>query len=383
MDNNAKEIAILLLKQQSGDLNTKEYRQLQTWLLSADQNQRLAKALEDATFIEEHVRQYNRITIPPPDIILRNALHPSKPIPVRHRFKRYLPYAASLLLVISAISSWFILNRNTETPSIQQVQTDISPGGNKATLILSNGEAIPLRSDQEGIAIGSHAIRYPDGESISHADVISYATLHVPRGGQYQLTLSDGTKVWLNSDTKLSYPTDFDTNERIVKLEGEAYFEVASNKEKPFSVEFTHHTVRVLGTSFNVNAHPDQQQSITTLVEGRIALETKDGLLKTLLPNQQAAASNQGIQIKRVNGKQYTMWKEGVIVLDRQDIQSIIPQLERWYDVEFDREGLPSRSLTLSGEIPRDISLSAVLAVLGDQLKLKFEIHDRRITIKS
>ncbi len=383
MENNAKEIAKLLLKQRSGDITTEERQQLQTWLQSAERYQDLANSLNDSAFMEEQLRLYNRISIPPPEVTLRRLQQKPTLVPLRRRIKRYFPYAAALLLSIGAMSAWYLEQRNNTEMSQQEVQNDIGPGGNKATLILSNGNTIALRSDQDGIAIGEDGIRYRDGATVSDLDQVNYATLHVPRGGQYQLTLPDGTKVWLNADTKLSYPTAFKAKERVVKLEGEAYFEVSPNKAQPFLVEFDEHTIRVLGTAFNVKAYPEQQQGITTLVDGRIALGSKDGPFQTLRPNQQAMTSDQGISIKEVNAQHYVVWKDGVIVLDRQDILSIIPQLERWYDVEFDRDAFPAHSLTLSGEIPRDISLSAVLAVLGEQLKFKFEIKGRKVIVKS
>ena len=290
--------------------------------------------------------------------------------------------AASLLCVLALGGYYFYQYANKDTKTIATVENDIQPGGNKATLVLSDGQSIPLRNDQDGITVGENGIRYADGSSLSDIDKVTYATLDVPRAGQYQLTLSDGTKVWLNADSKLTYPTTFIGDQRLVKLQGEAYFEVKHNAAKPFLVQCGDHTVKVLGTSFNVQSYADLAQSRITLVEGSVQLHNQGGLSQVLKPNEQAIVSKDNMSIRQVNAQQYVVWKDGIIVLDKQDIQSIIPQLERWYDVEFNRSGIPDQTPTLSGEIPRDISLSTVLAALGDQLKLKFEIKGRRVMVR-
>lgn len=383
MDGNAKDIALLLYKKKIDALSDEERFRLDIWTEKNQAYRDMAHAVNDETFVMDKLREYHRIQIPPVKDILGRAPNIGQADKSKHWIRRYLPYAAALLIGLSALGSWYMIQQQSTYEMEQTHNVDILPGGNKATLRLSNGDSFLLREDQDGIAIEGGGIRYQDGTALSSINAISYATLHVPRAGQYQLTLPDGTRVWLNADSELTYPTAFTGAERVVHLKGEAYFEVASNRSKPFLVQCEGQTVRVLGTAFNIQAHADQLQHVTTLVEGSIMLQTPHGKSSILRPNEQAILSGEQLDVKGVNAQQYVMWKDGIIVLDRQNIQAIIPQLERWYDVEFDRNVIPRRALTLSGEIPRDIKLSTVLEVLGEQLKLKFDIVGRRIVVKS
>lgn len=383
MDGSAKDVALLLYKKKIGVLSDEERFQLDTWTEENKAYRDLVQAVNDETFVMNKLREYHRIQIPPVKDILDRVPSNRQADKSKHWIRRYLPYAAALLISFSALGSWYMIRQQSIYEMGQTHNVDILPGGNKATLTLSNGDSFLLRGDQDGIAIKEDGIRYQDGTALSTVDAVGYATLHVPRAGQYQLALPDGTKVWLNADSELTYPMAFTGEERVVHLKGEAYFEVTSDKSKPFYVQCDGQNIRVLGTAFNIQAHTDQLQHITTLVEGSIALQTSDGKSSILHPNEQAILSGNQLDVKRVNAQQYAMWKDGIIVLNRQDIQSIIPQLERWYDVEFEQSAIPQRSLTLSGEIPRDIKLSNVLNVLGEQLKLKFEIVGRRIVVKS
>ncbi len=296
----------------------------------------------------------------------------------------WISVAASILLLGAGIWIYYGLSSSDESSTASTlVDSGIQPGRNKATLILSDGQKMELSAEQHGIKVSEDGIRYLNGTPLTVISERRNVTLSVPKAGQYQLTLGDGTKVWLNADSRLDYPLQFEGNRRVVRLEGEGYFEVRHDKNKPFIVQFNGNEVEVLGTSFNVQAYPGMKDNRTTLVEGSVRIRNEEKISQVLKPNQQGVISAKEIKVRPVNVEQYTLWKDGIFVWDKQEIRSIIPQLERWYDITFDLSGIPIDTPTLSGEIPRDITLQAVLDVLENQLKLKFEVRGRRVMVKN
>lgn len=298
----------------------------------------------------------------------------------------YWRYAAALAVIFSALGLIiYTLNKNSVT--IKDGYTygnveDVAPGTNKATLLLANGKKIELSEKMESIQVTGNFIRYGNGEIVVDHTVPQDLLISVPRGGKYELQLSDGTKVWLNAASSLKYPSTFIGDQRVVELMGEAYFEVQHDSRHPFIVKTETQTVKVLGTSFNINTY--RKKEVTTLVQGKIALHTAKGDEKILSPGDQATINANRLTVGKVNTQDYTAWKDGLIVLNDQDLQEIFHQLERWYDVEFvNGELAQANHRTLSGEIPRNTNLSAILQALEEQINVKFEIKGRRIMIRN
>ncbi|RZK70356.1 MAG: DUF4974 domain-containing protein, partial [Pedobacter sp.] len=192
----------------------------------------------------------------------------------------------------------------------------------------------------------------------------------------------DGTKVWLNASSSLKYPSAFRGSDRVVEVKGEAYFEVYHDSRHPFLAKSGSQVVKVLGTSFNINTYR-QDAAITTLVEGRIALHSSKGIEKVLLPGEQALNNGTGLILSKVNTQDYIAWKDDLIVLNNQNLQDVLRQLERWYDVEFVEIDLEPVRKTLSGEIPRNTNLSTILQALEEQTNIRFEIKGRRIMVRN
>lgn len=301
--------------------------------------------------------------------------------PAQKRIIPYVKIATAIAAVLVLVFTTIYFNRNLPENKlvISDAAQDIPPGTNRATLTLDNGESIVLREDKQGINIGGDDITYTDGTSLTGSDKTQYATLTVPRAGQYQVTLSDGTKVWLNAQTTFKYPVNFKGAERKVEIQGEAYFEVAHNENSPFVVRTSEQTVKVLGTAFNVNTYDGHVA--TTLINGRVQLSNLMQMTKILLPGQRAIGRRDGFDVRYVSTERYVAWKDGLIVLDKQDVHDILTQLERWYDVEFVNITSIDSKAVLSGEIPRDINLSGILQALEQQIHVKFEIEGRRIMI--
>ncbi len=274
---------------------------------------------------------------------------------------------------------------------------EILPGGNKATLSVDDGQPIELRGDYTGIVVGD-AIAYEDGSLVytgststgqAHTMSVhpSMMRLTTPRGGQYQITLSDGTRVWMNAASSLRYPAQFDGAIRQVELEGEAYFEVARAEGKPFHVITGDQKVEVLGTEFNVSAYSDEPYIRTTLVAGAVRIWRGTHPSGTVLaPGKQARFDrNQQIDINQTDVASAIAWKDGLFSFDDMDIETMMRQLSRWYDVEVVFEG-EAPKLRLWGNMYRNLTASQVLEILTYfNLNFRIEHQDgaKRIVIFS
>lgn len=302
-------------------------------------------------------------------------------------------YAAAIVICLGIGGYIWTTSRSADnlvaTNDNKSLQTDIGPGSEKAILTLSDGSKIVLDNAANGqlaIQQGSKVIKKDgqivyDAGNILAADAV-YNTMSTPRGGQYKLTLPDGTKVWLNAATSITYPIAFG-KERKVKINGEAYFEVTQNKEKPFIVDIDgRSSVEVLGTSFNVNSYADESSIKTTLVEGSVKVVNgnQSAILK---PGQQA---NQSVQtlgsiqiINNANIDQALAWKNGLFSFNDADLRSVMRQLERWYDINVRYEGTVS-DLTLKGEMYRNVNLSDVLEFL-QTMGIKTRMEGKKLIV--
>ncbi|WP_262248503.1 FecR family protein [Parapedobacter soli] len=308
------------------------------------------------------------------------------------RLRKWLPYAAALLIATSVVTYFFLEGGSNQEPKIVDLKTeDIAPGGHRATLTLADGQTIDLSEEQAGIKIGDR-ITYLDGSAVleqgegtkkqekggphgTEKDKLTtnYYVLTTPNGGTYQLTLADGSKVWLNAASTLKYPSHFDNNERIVELEGEGYFEVAKDTKRPFKVRSKGQEVEVLGTEFNVSAYPDEDATKTTLVEGEVRLlADATGANVMLAPSEQGSLVNDVIDVRKVKTELFTAWKDGFFYFDRLPTRAALGQLARWYDLELIYEG-QLKKMNMFAYIKRDKPLSAVLTSL-EKSGLKFKV---------
>jgi hypothetical protein len=266
-------------------------------------------------------------------------------IHMKQERKWFQAIAASLILIISvSFLLMFEMPFNSQVP-ITQTMDSIIHGSSKAVLTTSTGESHYLDGnenisiDEQG-GIEVHAgtdkrITYKyQSEQNSLAEKMVFNSLKTPRGGEYQIELADGTKVWLNSESELKYPLKFIGDERVVELLGEAYFEVAKNPNQIFIVKTHDVNTKVLGTHFNVSAYPNEEANIT-LVEGKVALENKfNGNEHLLSPGENAKLDEKthGLQISKVDVRKYTAWRDGYFYFERERLEDILLKLERWYD---------------------------------------------------
>ncbi|HMR19326.1 MAG TPA: FecR domain-containing protein [Sphingobacterium sp.] len=293
---------------------------------------------------------------------------------------RKIAVAVLLLLLSGGIVYYYISQQKvTDTVLFSKYGEDVLPGGNRATITLDDGTNIVLSEEKNGVVI-SDGLAYDDGTSIE-AKPTSYAILKTPNGGQYHLTLHDGTKVWLNAGSSLRYPTSFDGDTREVELTGEAYFDVEHQVDKPFVVLSEGQQVKVLGTEFAVRSYK-QETVQTTLVRGRVAVDVvdeKDDIM--LLPGQQLAVYERKSTVRKVNTSSYTGWKDGMFIFHDLSLTEVLSQLEKWYDIEVQNSNIPQ--MAIYGEIHRSTRLSEVLELLEAATGKKFEIKERRLLIKN
>ncbi len=282
-----------------------------------------------------------------------------------------IPYAAAILLLV-AIGMLYFTTQNYYSENPVTVY-NLQPGGNKAQLTLEDGRSIELSSQMDGIIVGDK-LTYNNGTAIplDQPETVSMATLTTPRGGTYQITLPDGTKVWLNAASTLTYPSRFSEEERVVKLEGEAYFEVAKAYTKkakgkahnrlPFLVKTSNQVIEVLGTQFNVMAYSDETATKTTLIEGLVSLKTNKDHLK-LVPGEQGILHNATFYKTVVDVNQQTAWKDSKFIFYETELQEAMKDLSRWYNLDVVYEGkIPIAHFY--GEISRNDGLAEVLKIL-------------------
>ena len=303
--------------------------------------------------------------------------------------------AASIVLVISL---GIYLMKNPVAPTVSKTITlnkkvfknDILPGGNKAMLTLADGSKIALDQAQKGLLAkqGKTAISKTDDGQLSYNQGASKTNLSAmnmvttPRGGQYQIVLPDGTRAWLNASSSLQFPIAFTGKERVVRLTGEAYFEVAKNKQMPFKVIMNGVKVEVLGTHFNVMSYADEPAIKTTLLEGAVKMSNNENQPVLLKPGQQASYSpaDGRLQVKTVNIDNVISWQKGYYVFKAESIKSIMRNISRWYDVEMEYKG-NLEGKVFSGKISRYKNISELLKLLELTEDVHFEIKERRVTV--
>ncbi|MVT07891.1 FecR family protein [Chitinophaga tropicalis] len=305
-------------------------------------------------------------------------------------FIKKMAVACTLMVAIAGTAYWwFSLKPVPEKEVTVSSNTAITPGGNKAILQLGNGAKIILDNAKEGTLAqqGQAKIVKQGNGQLSYnvtgntPDATVYNTISTPRGGQYQLTLSDGTKVWLNASSSLRYPAAFSGKERHVQLTGEGYFEVAKNASMPFHVQAGNVDVEVLGTHFNINSYTDEPSIRTTLLEGSV--KVTDGRQASMLkPGQEASVKPEGgIKVQSdVDTEEVIAWKNGIFQFKAADIETVLRQAARWYDIQFEYKG--GISARFSGQISRSANAEQLLKILELTGKVQFEIHGKNIVVK-
>lgn len=308
---------------------------------------------------------------------------------LRKRRRTISYYIAAAVLTISmsiGFITWRLAGDDHQRGDSWAVN-DVPPGGNKATLTLADGRTVNLNEAHQGIVVGEE-ITYVDGTPVlkgqpaeNEQRKTNYLTLNTPKGGTYQVTLPDGTNVWLNANTVLRYPDQFAADERVVEIEGEAYFDVTKDKNRPFKVRSTGQELVVLGTAFNISAYPDEIETETTLVEGAVEIANlTNKKISRLRPGQQALVTGEGVQVHEVDTEEFTAWKDGYFLYNDANIYTILKQFSRWYDIEIDDSIKPTGDL-FTGKIPRNLSLKNALKIVERTSGMSFHLTDNKLVL--
>ncbi len=315
-----------------------------------------------------------------------------KPVRQTHFMHRWGWVAAIIILTGAGAYLWTTNKKNKNTVTIAQA-ADIAPGSDGAILTLADGSRVLLDSIKNGIVALQQGVTASviDGALVyqGKGNEMVYNVMSTPKGRQFQLVLPDGTKVWLNSASSIRYPIIFSGNERSVEISGEAYFEVAKNKNMPFRVSANRKAgIEVLGTQFNVNAYEDESALRATLLEGSIAVYSAAGApansKKTIIkPGQQAIINRNAPAIvtvtDQVNIEQTVAWKNGLFNFDGVRLEDALKQLERWYDIEVSYNK-PLPNVELIGEMTRGVTLNDLLTVL-EKLNIHTKLEGRKLII--
>lgn len=374
-----RELNKLLARYLTGDHTQQDVDQLLLYFSRSDTEEELRVLIEksfqdeiDLTDLDHRIKEIDKASF----AVLQHHISSRK-----IHYWSFIRVAASILLVLGL--GWtiyqYVYTPFKDTSSIvASASPDIAAGTDRAMLTLSNGRVIVL--DGKGIINRDGIVSYRDGKTLAHIEKPQLLTLRTPLAGQYKATLPDGTRVWLNAGSEISYPSAFNTTVRQVSMKGEVYFEVAKDPSRPLIIESEGQRVEVLGTHFNINAYKDNGDISTTLSEGSVrVIQSTTGKEVILRPGQQSITGDAGtIQVKKIDIDQVLSWKDGMYILKDQELGLFAKQITRWYNVDVDMGTFASRRL--SAIIPRSSSLSTLLEAITLETGIHFKVKERRVT---
>jgi len=365
-----KNIPMLLCKQLTGTLTDEERAVLDRWRRECPANEEAFQRLNDPhrLDVEHRIDRISDYQRPLADMQSRLGLQDKT-----HGIRPLLRWvAAAAVVILLADVGLMLWKRHARSQLAEQIiaRAVIAPGHTQAVLTLAGGETISLgdnpQKNDEAVARASERQR-TGSHSTETSREAAFNSLTTPRGGEFRVTLEDGTEVWLNADSRLHYPEAFGDAERRVELTGEAYFKVARDEARPFYVVSAGQEIRVYGTEFNVNAYTDQQEIYTTLVAGSISLRPVDAGKRELMltPGHQAVFDKEGAtaRVQTVDTEVVTSWRSGVFVFENQTMEQIMHALSRWYDFEYEFTDRQVAQTVFMGSIPRYGSFQEVCEI--------------------
>ena len=363
-----------------GGLSPEEKGKLEDWINESEEHRLLFYKIKKQLSVNE-IRNYLQTDVEDAWKKVREKTFGAPPVRPRIRPK-WLKYAAVVLPVLLSITLWYTWKE--EMKNKQATVARLNP-----VLTLDNGEKYQLDpEEQTEIYVNEEVKAYQAGggliyDTTARQEENKYNRIEVPRGSEYWIVLPDGTRVWLNAATELKYPVAFHAKERRVYLKGEAYFEVAPDKNRPFYVETEEVKIRVLGTVFDVNTHYTRGVR-TVLVEGAVALEWGDQKEIRMKPGELADfdRTTTEVTLKEVDVTSYISWKEGYFVFEDEPLEEIMHTLSLWYDKEFLFVGKRSRALHFSGHIKRYERIETILSAITDVTGVEFRMNGQIILIR-
>lgn len=380
------QIAELIYKNKIGKLTEQENNELRAWVEESDFNRQIFDKLVKGSSLSCSYDEYRNIHREQVWNSIEKQIVPKR----RQLPLRWVGYAASVIILV--VAGWFIfqISYNKEIVQESEKVARIVPGTQKAILYLDNGEQVILADNNTVIVEDSLSgkIEQVDKTLVYQTEATvkeeRLNVLEIPKGGEFQVTLADGTKVWLNAATKLTYPIAFVGKERRVRLEGEGYFEVERNENKPFIVEINGMEVKVLGTSFNLKSFVADNRSTVTLVSGRVEVKTSTQCIE-LSPNQQAdlLIGQNDLDVREVDAVAYSAWTKGKFVFRRERLETILDDVARWYNVTVFYEQGSVKDMLFSGIMERYVDISQTLEMLEKTGKVSFIVDQKKIIVRA
>lgn len=382
--NDIYRIAALIVKSIKGSISEEEYRELESWRNASERNRKLYQKYQDA----ESFRMRSIVREDESTGKIREGIRIGIAKRKRRAFLLKAASCAAGLVLILSVGTFLFLRSNYYQAKWQGDMTAIKAGDSKAILSLFDGSEYSLNSQIRLALVGEkYAIKDKTGTHILDKKQETKGKdenkLFVPRNGKYEITLCDGTKVWLNSDSELHYPSAFSANQRIVKASGEMYFEVSHHDNWPFIIETDYGRVEVKGTSFNLRSYREEKKLVTTLVQGKVLVSSneKENIVE-LHPGETAVvADKQEIDVVAVNVQETISWKDNMFVFRSSTLEQIMEEAARWYDIQVVWLSDDRRHTLFSGELPRSKDFVDFVRMIELTEKVRFSVKGRTVYI--
>ena len=390
-EKNIFQLARIIAASLKGNANDEEQRTLREWLSVSTRNKKIYDEFKDGKRLEQKIVESQQINWKND---YQHFITKRQRTRKNRRMKTIIRYAAILTLPIVA-AGIFLLQKN-DRQTIVSISEVIKPGEHKAVLITGGGERITLSDstlspiqEQNGMIVNvtNNKVSYilPEDSLCTQGSPI-FNTLQIPRGGEYFLTLADGTEVWLNAETEIRYPVQFTGDKRVVYLDGEAYFTVAPDKNKPFTVVSTHASVSVLGTQFNFRAYPDERDVQTTLVSGSVIMQSEKYTQQIkLVPGEQGVLEKNSAKLMKqeVNTYLYTAWKDGRFAFRDARLEDLFNILARWYDLSVFYQSPEAKDIRFTGDLNKTDDFKSILKIIEQNERVIFTVNQRTVFIQA
>ena len=390
-EKNIFQLARIIAASLKGNANDEEQRTLREWLSVSTRKKKIYDEFKDGKRLEQKIVESQQINWKND---YQHFITKRQRTRKNRRMKTIIRYAAILTLPIVA-AGIFLLQKN-DRQTIVSISEVIKPGEHKAVLITGGGERITLSDstlspiqEQNGMIVNvtNNKVSYilPEDSLCTQGSPI-FNTLQIPRGGEYFLTLADGTEVWLNAETEIRYPVQFTGDKRVVYLDGGAYFTVAPDKNKPFTVVSTHASVSVLGTQFNFRAYPDERDVQTTLVSGSVIMQSEKYKQQIkLVPGEQGVLEKNSAKLMKqeVNTYLYTAWKDGRFAFRDARLEDLFNILARWYDLSVFYQSPEAKDIRFTGDLNKTDDFKSILKIIEQNERVIFTVNQRTVFIQA
>ena len=376
------DIAAIILAYLRDEVDEEGQRKLKVWLEESDSHKTLFARIQDEKMQYEDIQKILSYDAGGAWQVVQQKAARRR----RKRLTRVYRVAVSVVIIFGVAIAFLLREEATTVVPVVKVE-EITPGRSMAKLTVASGDVYHLDSLHQVDLITSLAenngkeVVFIDRQLEEGEREIKYNKVEIPRGGEYQIVLGDGTRVYLNPQTELRFPESFASSEqRLVYLSGEAYFEVTKNPSKPFVVQCKDYAVKVLGTSFNVNSYEGDETSKTTLATGKVEIDM-DGKQTILNPGQQAIIKNGEVNVKEVDVEVYTTWMFDNFRFQSESIQEIMTKLSRWYAIDVFYMNESVRNYHFTGYLPRYAKIADVLELLSLTTNIKFDVEGKTVIV--